>query len=210
MTNRSLLTLLRLLLGLIALIAIFSQLVIQIHNGFSILNFFSYFTNLSNLFAAAVLLYVASRVFFRRDTSDLSDQVRYISVVNMAVVGVVFTVLLRGVDLGSLLPWINVLLHYVMPCAVVLDWLLQPPRVKLGIKQILMCQVFPALYLVYVLCRGHNIGWYPYPFLNPANVGGYGGVAMYVAGIAVAFFFASWLLLTVGNTLSRRAAVAHH
>ncbi len=97
MTKRLLLTLLRLLLGLIALIAIFSQLAIQIHNGFSILNFFSYFTNLSNLFAAAVLLYVASRVFFRRDTSDLSDQVRYISVVNMAVVGVVFTVLLRGV-----------------------------------------------------------------------------------------------------------------
>jgi hypothetical protein len=210
MTNRSLLTPLRLLLGLIALTAIFSQLMIQIHNGFSILNFFSYFTNLSNLFAAAVLLYVASRVFFRRDASDLSDQVRYISVVNMAVVGVVFTVLLRGVDLGSLLPWINVLLHYVMPCAVVLDWLLQPPRVKLGVKQILMCQVFPAVYLVYVFCRGHNIGWYPYPFLNPANVGGYGGVAMYVAGIAVAFFLASWLLLTVGNTLSRRAAVAHH
>ena len=210
MTKRLLLTLLRLLLGLIALIAIFSQLVIQIHNGFSILNFFSYFTNLSNLFAAAVLLYVASRVFFRRDTSDLSDQVRYISVVNMAVVGVVFTVLLRGVDLGSLLPWINVLLHYVMPCAVVLDWLLQPPRVKLGVKRIAFCQVFPVLYLVYVLYRGHLIGWYPYPFLNPANVGGYGGVAMYVAGIAVAFFFASWLLLTVGNTLSRRAAVAHH
>ena len=210
MTNRSLLTLLRLLLGLIALIAIFSQLAIQIHNGFSILNFFSYFTNLSNLFAAAVLLYVASRVFFRRDTSDLSDQVRYVSVVNMALVGVVFTVLLRGVDLGSLLPWINVMLHYVMPCAVVLDWLLQPPRVKLGIKQIFMCQVFPALYLVYVLCRGHKIGWYPYPFLNPANVGGYWGVAMYVAGIAVAFFFASWLLLTVGNTIGRRAAVAHH
>ncbi len=209
MTKCLLLTLLRLLLGLIALIAIFSQLAIQIRNGFSILNFFSYFTNLSNLFAAAVLLYVASRVFFRRHTSDLSDQARYVSVVNMAVVGVVFTVLLRGVDLGSLLPWINVMLHYVMPCAVGLDWLLQPPRVKLSIKQILICQVFPALYLVYVLCRGHNIGWYPYPFLNP-DKGGYGSVAMYVAGIAVAFFSASWLLLTVGQTLSRRAAVAHH
>jgi len=210
MTNRSLLTLLRLLLGLIVLIAIFSQLAIQIQNGFSILNFFSYFTNLSNLFAAAVLLYVASRTFLGREASDLSDQVRYISVVNMTLVGVVFTVLLRDVDLGSLLPWINVLLHYVMPCAVVLDWLLQPPRAKMGIKQILMCQVFPALYIVYVLCRGYATGWYPYPFLNPANVGGYGGVAAYVAGMAVVFFFASWLLLTVGNTLSRRAAVAHH
>ena len=208
MTKRLLLTLLRLLLGLIALIAIFSQLAIQIHNGFSILNFFSYFTNLSNLFAAAVLLYFANRVFFRRHTSDLSDQARYVSVVNMAVVGVVFTVLLRGVDLGSLLPWINVMLHYVMPCAVVLDWLLQPPRVKFGIKQILICQVFPALYLVYVLCRGHYIGWYPYPFLNP-DKGGYAGVAMYVAGIEAAFFSTSWLLLTVGQILSRRAAVAH-
>ena len=209
MTKCLLLTLLRLLLGLIALIAIFSQLAIQIHNGFSVLNFFSYFTNLSNLFAAAVLLYVGSRVFFRRHTFDLSDQARYVSVVNMAIVGVVFAVLLRDVDLGSLLPWVNAVLHYVMPCAVVLDWLLQPPRVKLGIKQIFICQVFPALYLVYVLCRGHDIGWYPYPFLNP-DKGGYGGVAMYVAGIAVAFFSASWLLLTVGQTLGRRVAVAHH
>lgn len=41
MTKCLLLTLLRLLLGLIALIAIFSQLAIQIHNGFSILNFFT-------------------------------------------------------------------------------------------------------------------------------------------------------------------------
>lgn len=209
MTHRSLLTLLRLLLGLIVLIAIISQLEIHIHNGFSIINFLSYFTNLSNLFAVAVFLYVASRDCFRRDRSELSDHLRYISVVNMAVVGVVFAVLLRGVDLGSLLPWINVVLHYVMPCAVVIDWLLQPPRVKLGVKQIFVCQGFPALYLVYVLCRGHNVGWYPYPFLNPADVGGYGGVAMYVAGIAVAFFFAGWLLLTVGNALSKRVAVAH-
>ncbi|MEO7808575.1 MAG: Pr6Pr family membrane protein [Ramlibacter sp.] len=195
------------LLGLIALIAIFLQLSIHIRNGFSTLNFFSYFTNLSNLFAAGVLLYVASRAFLHRETSDLTDQVRYICVVNMAVVGVVFTVLLRDVDLGSLLPWINVLLHYVMPCAVVLDWLLQPPRVKLGVKQILVCLAFIVLYVVYVLCRGHAIGWYPYPFLNPANVGGYAGVSVYVAGMAVAFIFACWLLLAVGNSLSRRAAI---
>ncbi len=207
MTTRPLLAILRLLLGLIALIAIFLQLSIHIQNGFKTLNFFSYFTNLSNLFAAAVLLYVASTALLHREATDLSNQVRYISVVNMAVVGVVFTVLLRDVDLGSLLPWINVLLHYVMPCAVVLDWLLQPPRVKLGVKQILVCQAFPVLYVVYVLCRGHATGWYPYPFLNPANIGGYGGVAIYVAGIAMAFFIASWLLLAVGNSLSLRAAI---
>lgn len=204
MANRLLLP--RLLLGFTALIAIATQLAIQVRNGLSILNYFSYFTNLSNLFAAIVLLFGASRVFFGRGTRTLSDQFRYMSVVNMAIVGIVFTVLLRGVDLGSLLPWVNVVLHYVMPCAVVIDWLLQPSRVKLGVKQIGFCQVVPALYLVYVLCRGHLTGWYPYPFLNPANVGGYTGVGAYAAGIGAAFFFASSLLSVVSNSLGKRAS----
>ena len=204
MANRSLLP--RLLLGSTALIAIAAQLAIQVRSGFSILNFFSYFTNLSNLFAGFVLLLGASRLFSVEVTPSLSDQLRYVSVVNMAMVGVVYTVLLRDVDLGSLLPWVNVGLHYVMPCAVVLDWLLQPPRVKLGVKQIAFCQVFPVLYLVYVLYRGHLIGWYPYPFLNPANVGGYAAVGAYAAGIGIASFTASTLFLVVGNSLGMRAS----
>lgn len=204
MAKRSLLP--RLLLGFTALIAIAAQLAIHVRYGFSILNFFSYFTNLSNLFAAIVLLLGASHVFSGEGAPRLSAQLRYVSVVNMAMVGVVFAVLLRDVDLGSLLPWVNVVLHYVMPCAVVLDWLLQPPRVKLGVKQIAFCQVFPVFYLVYVLYRGHLIGWYPYPFLNPANVGGYAGVGAYAAGIGIAFFCASGLFLVVGNSLGKRAS----
>jgi hypothetical protein len=197
MANRSRLP--RLLLGLTALVAIAIQLTIQVRSGFSISNFFSYFTNLSNLFASIVLLLGVSRV-------GISDQLRYVSVVNMAIVGVVFAVLLRDVDLGSLLPWVNAVLHYVMPCAVVLDWLLQPPRAKLGLKQIAFCQVFPVIYLAYVLYRGHLIGWYPYPFLNPANVGGYAGVGAYAAGIGIGFFAASVLFLVVGNRLGKRAS----
>jgi hypothetical protein len=197
----------RLLLGCTALIAIATQLAIQVRSGFSILNFFSYFTNLSNAFAAIVLLLGASRVFFAGGRFRLDDQLRYVSVVNMAVVGVVFTMLLRGVDLGALLPWVNIVLHYVMPCAVVLDWLLQPPRVKLGLQQLAFCLIFPALYLVYVLYRGHLTGWYPYPFLNPVNVGGYAGVGAYAAGIGIAFFFASGLLLLAGNHLAKRASI---
>jgi len=45
----------------------------------------------------------------------------------MAIVGIVYGILLRDEDLGALLPWINVVLHYVMPVVVVLDWLYQPP-----------------------------------------------------------------------------------
>ncbi|MCY1375108.1 hypothetical protein D9M69_624970 [compost metagenome] len=123
----------------------------------------------------------------------------------MVVVGIVFSLLLRDVDLGALRPWINTLLHHVMPCVVLLDWLLQPPRRRLGGRQLLWTLVFPMAYLVYTLVRGSRTGWYPYPFLNPANVGGYGGVAVYAAGIALTFGLAGWGLLALGNRLGRRA-----
>lgn len=190
---------LRLLFGLLASVAIGQQLIIHLQMGFNALNFFSYFTNLSNLFAAGLLLVCALRPVAGQ--TGRYDRLRALSAVNMAVVGIVFAGLLRDVDLGALLPWVNFVLHYLMPCVVVLDWLLQPPRTKLGTRQLLLTQVSPLLYLVYVLVRGSSTGWYPYPFLNPANVGGYGGVAVYAVGIAVTFLVAGWALLALGNKL---------
>lgn len=112
------LTALRVGLATLALAAIGQQLVIHIGASYSVLNFFSYFTNLSNLFAAVVLLLSVFSPPFQR--GDAGDVVRYLSTVNMAVVGLVFAVLLRDVDLGALLPWVNFVLHYVMPVAVAL------------------------------------------------------------------------------------------
>ncbi len=171
------------------------------------LNFFSYFTNLSNLFAAIMLAASAFQLLRNKEPSPSTDLVRGMSVVNMTVVGIVFAVLLRDVDLGSLLPWVNFVLHYVMPLVVVLDWLLLPPSTKFTMRQGLLCLLFPLLYLAYVIVRGASVNWYPYPFLNPANVGGYGGVALYVAGITVVFLLSTWLLLALGNRLGARAAL---
>ncbi len=201
MTKRSMLIALRLFFGVLALVAIGKQFAIHVQLGFNVVNFFSYFTNLSNLFAAIVLIVGAFQLITHRQPSAVTDLIRGMAVVNMMVVGIVFSVLLRDVDMGNLLPWVNTLLHYIMPIAVVLEWLLQPPRTKLGVKHLLLCQVFPLLYLVYVLIRGAIVGWYPYPFLNPANVGGYSGVAAYVIGIIVVFVIAGWLLFTLGNKL---------
>ena len=193
------LTALRVGLATLALAAIGQQLVIHIGASYSVLNFFSYFTNLSNLFAAVVLLLSVLSPPFQR--GGAGDVVRYLSTVNMAVVGLVFAVLLRDVDLGALLPWVNFVLHYVMPVAIVLDWLLKPPTGKLQAQHLALALVFPVVYLVYVVLRGASVGWYPYPFLNPAHVGGYGGVAVYGLGIAVTFLLVSWALLVAGNRL---------
>jgi hypothetical protein len=184
-------------LALVALVAIGQQLILHVGASYSVLNFFSYFTNLSNLFAAFVL---SLSVFFGKEESR--DLVRYISTVNMTIVGLVFAVLLRDVDLGALLPWVNYVLHYVMPIAIVLDWLLRPPASRMRSRSVFLAMAFPCVYLAYVILRGADTGWYPYPFLNPANVGGYGGVAAYASGIAAAFVLAGWALLAVGNHLS--------
>ncbi|PIF77174.1 hypothetical protein CLU95_4347 [Variovorax sp. 54] len=194
---------LRLFFGLLTLVAIGWQLTIHVRMGFNVVNFFSFFTNLSNLFAAIVLVLGARRLW-RPASTGPDEGLRAMSAVNMAVVGIVFSLLLRDVDLGALRPWINTLLHYVMPCVVLLDWLLQPPRTRLGGRQLLWILVVPMVYLAYTLLRGGRTGWYPYPFLNPANVGGYGGVAVYAAGIALTFGVAGWGLLALGNRLGRR------
>ena len=195
---------LRLFFGLLTLVAIGWQLAIHVRMGFNVVNFFSFFTNLSNLLAAIVLVLGARRLW-RPASTGPDEGLRALSAVNMVVVGIVFSLLLRDVDLGALRPWINTLLHHVMPCVVLLDWLLQPPRTRLGGRQLLWTLVFPMAYLVYTLVRGSRTGWYPYPFLNPANVGGYGGVALYAAGIALTFGLTGWGLLALGNRLGRRA-----
>jgi hypothetical protein len=78
------LNLIRAFVALAALLAIGWQLVLHVADSHSVLNFFSYFTNLSNLFAAFVLL---SGVFVSRYRSH--NFARYLSAVNMAVVGLV-------------------------------------------------------------------------------------------------------------------------
>mgnify|MGYP003905321687 CR=1 FL=1 len=75
----------------------------------------------------------------------------------------------------------------MMPVVVVADWLLAPPLSRLQPRHLAAVLVFPTLYLAYTLARGALLGWYPYPFLNPAQVGGYGGVALYAAGITLGF-----------------------
>lgn len=183
----------RVFLGLLTLVAIGNQLSIHLQMGASWINYFSYFTILSNLISAVVLLSTGSP----RTPSRHLQSIRALSTINMAVVGIVFALLLRDEELGSLRPWINFVPHYLMPCAVVLDWLLRPPTTRLGLRNLPAFLVFPTAYLAYTLVRGGATGWYPYPFLNPQSVGGYAGVAAYAACITVLFVLVGWTVMSI-------------
>jgi hypothetical protein len=201
MNKRNLLFAFRLAFSLLTLAALCAQLVLHVQSGFSMVNFFSYFTNLSNLFAAVVMFIGAISLIRHREPALTQDLVRGSSVAGMVVVGIVFNILLRGHDLGSLMPWVNVVTHYLMPIAAVLDWVYQPPKSDLTLSQIRYWLIFPLLYLAYTLVRGAVVGWYPYPFFNPANVGGYGGVLLYGLAIIVLFVVVSGSLITLGKVV---------
>lgn len=186
------LKLLRTGLGVLVFVAIGWQMRIALQIDFSMVSFVSYFTNIANVLAAGVLIAAGTQ---RQGTqSPTIDLLRNAVVIYMTVVGVVFVTLLRNVDLGALLPWINILLHYVMPVAVVADWLIDPPARRLTMREVAMALLFPLLYLGYTMLRGASTGWYPYPFLNPALVGGYGAVALYALAIIGVFSVTGWLL----------------
>ncbi len=62
---------------------------------------------------------------------------------------------------------------------------------------------FPIVYLIYLLTRGAVVGWYPYPFLNPAP-DGYGRVVVHVIAIVALFLVTQWAV-TASTRLLRRA-----
>jgi hypothetical protein len=84
----------------------------------------------------------------------------------------------------------------------VADWLLDPPQHRLTRRDIVTLLAFPLAWTILTMVRGAIDGWYPYPFLDPAN-GGYGQVLVVSAVILVAFVAVTWLIIELGN---RRAA----
>lgn len=177
------LTIARVGFALLTLGAVGYQLWVSAGSGrLDLVNFFSYFTILSNLLASAVFLLGATR---RGPTSTRTwALVRGQAVVMMTVTLVVFAVLLSGTDVDVTQPLVNMIVHQLFPIVVIVDWLVDPPGERISVRDSLIWLTFPLIWTAYSLIRGALVGWYPYPFLDPAN-GGYGTVAMYIVGILI-------------------------
>jgi hypothetical protein len=133
-------------------------------------DYFSYFTVLSNLFAAAMLLHGA--LTSARERSHTVELLRGAAVTYILTTGIVYLMLLSGH--APTYPWVNAILHYLMPVAVTLDWLADPPRTYLQpVRTVVLWMAFPLLYIFYTLARGTIVSWYPYFFVNPHRSGGY-------------------------------------
>jgi hypothetical protein len=143
--------------------------------SFSPGNFFSFFTIQANILAATMLALTA--LIRRAERSRLFDALRGAATFYIAITGVVFALLLSGLqeDLDTHIAFVNFVVHYLIPVVLVVDWFLDPPRHRLGLRIALTWLAYPLAWFVYTLVRGSSTDWYPYPFVDVSRHG-YGGV----------------------------------
>lgn len=209
MKSRTAAIVFRLAIAALSLTAVFVQFfAVTVASGHSVINFFCYFTNLSNLMISIVFIISAARLATGRTDPSRSDiAIRGGAIVYIAFVGIVFNTILADGAIGPIIPWVNVVVHMIVPVAAVIDWLIWPPRHRLPFSVVLWWMIWPAAYAIFSVMRGAFDGFYPYPFFNPNVSGGYGGVALWCLALVATFFVLALVVRWIGN-LRQRAVSA--
>lgn len=167
-------------------------------------NFFSYFTILSNLLAAvafsAPVVAPASPIgrFFSRP-SVRTAIVLYTSVTAATYIGI-----LQGLWKPEGLQWVaDTTLHYVTPALFLVDWLLFSPKGTLRWGSVGSWLAFPLAYGLYSIFRGPLSGFWPYPFLDTSQLG-MAKVLVNMAAMSGLFLVLGLAFVLIDRLLKRR------
>jgi hypothetical protein len=166
------------------------------------INFFSYFTIVSNILVALAMTLPWLAPQSRPGQFFMRPSVRTAIAGYIIVVGVVYHMVLR--NLFHPQGWrlvCEIILHYVMPTLFVLDWLLFVQKRDLSWRILLGGLALPIGYVIWTLLHGAYAGYYPYPFVNVTRLG-YEQVLMNIAGLIVAFAWLLLLLVGLGRLLN--------
>lgn len=166
-----------------------------------LVNFFSFFTVLTNTLAVVVLSYA----LVKRDSAAkrffLAPKVSSGIAVSIAVVGLAYSLLLRHLWQPEGFQFIaDELLHDVMPVLFLIYWWRCVPKGTLQLKHIGAWVIYPLVYFAYVLLRGHLLGQYQYPFIDVDSLG-YPRVFVNAGGILVGFVLIALALVGLDKSL---------
>jgi len=168
------------------------------------LNFFSFFTILTNVLVAVALTLPVVGAGTRLGRWAGSEGVRAGVTMYAVVVGLVYHFLLHATwDPQGWALVANVLLHYVMPAAILLDWLLFTPKGRLRWIDAPKWLAFPVIYGGWTLVHGYAAGWWPYWFIDVPTLG-LARAALYFSGLLVFFLIVGLLVVTIDRALGRR------
>lgn len=182
-------------------------------SSFATVNFFSYFTIQSAILAVIMLTAAGVTALTRPRDPQWLGIVRTVVMCYLLVSGIVFAVIVAQASTRAYrvdVPWSDTLLHFVVPVLALIAWVvdavISPRTSPMPWSTLGWVLPFPTLWLVFTLIRGADVGWYPYFFLDPAQVGGAVGIALYCALVLGIFLAVTALLVAVSRTITARAS----
>ena len=165
----------------------------------TILNFFSFFTVLTNGFAA---IYFTSQALGKPGFSK--PGILTAITVYITIVGMVYQVLLRHTwQPTGFQKVVDELLHSVDPLLVIIYWYFFEIKKQVAYRQIPGWLIYPLAYLIFIMIRGVLTNTYPYPFIDVAEIGL--GRSIFNAVLLLAFFYAiSCAFIFAGRLISKK------
>ena len=152
-----------------------------------LINFFSFFTVLTNTLAVVVLSYALVNRHSAAKRFFLAPKVSSAIAVSIVVVGLAYNLLLRHLWQPEGWQFIaDELLHDVMPVLFFIYWWRCVPKGTLRVKHIGLWVIYPLVYFGYALLRGDLLGQYQYPFIDVGTLG-YPQVFVNAGGILAGF-----------------------
>lgn len=94
----------------------------------------------------------------------------------------------------------NAAQHRFVPWMVGLDWLLVPTYRRIRLGRAGWWMAYPVAYLAAAWLRGALVdGWFPYPFLDPGEHGGWAGLLWPTGQVLLAFLVGIVVVASVGR-----------
>jgi hypothetical protein len=145
----------------------------------------SFFTIESNILSGIVSAQLAVRP--DRDGPQWRA-LRLAALFGITVTGIVYSTVLAPIHepKAGAETFVNTIVHYVVPIAMVIGWLAFGPRPRVTLATVGYSLLFPFLWLAYTLVRGAIWHWYPYPFLD-VETHGYARVLLNSVAVTAAF-----------------------
>lgn len=201
------------IVGVLVWLALGLQLLLSIHTGIAngntalvgVARYFSFFTILTNILVALVLTVPLVLAESRWERFFSHPSVRTATAVYIAIVGIVYSLVLR--QIWNPQGWQLVadrMLHDFSPLAYLAFWLAFVPKSKLRWSDLPAWLIYPLGYCLFTLARGAIFNWYPYPFIDAAELG-YPQVFLNILILFAGFSVAGLIFIALGRFLGRQA-----
>jgi hypothetical protein len=190
--------------------AVIGQYVVTYAGTPEAVHYLSFFTILSNILVALTFSVAALAPHGSAGKLLLRPPMATATALYITVTGLVYYFMLASLyDLSGWTKVYNSTLHYALPPAYVLFWLAFVQKGTLRLRHALWMLAAPMAYGVYTLARGAMVAWYPYPFLNAAELG-YPRTFWNIGEFLIIFIVGALAFLLLDNVLGRFGKALPH